>query len=106
VKRILQFLIRCGLSLLFLSGIVFVETHLHQHTSETSLYDIDNDSQNRHLFSHQCKECLNKNQRICISTIFDLSIDKKISVHVTSNTIIYVKSIIYDLHSHPPPKLS
>ena len=106
MKRILQFLIRCGLSLLFLSGIVHVDTHLHQHTSETSLYDIDNDSQNHHLFSHQCEECLNKNQRICISTTSDLSIDERISAHISSNTVIYVKTIIYDLHSRPPPNLS
>ena len=101
-----QILIKCGLSLLFLSAIVHIETHLHQHSSESSFCDVDSDSQNHHLLSHQCEKCLNKNQRICISTISDLSIDERISAHITSNTIIYVKSIIYDLHSRPPPNLS
>ena len=106
MKSVLQILITSVLSMLFLSVIVHIDAHSHHHSSESSLCNIDSDSQNHHSFSHQCEKCLNKIQRICISTNFDLSIDEKISAHITSNTITYVKSIIYDLHSHPPPQLS
>lgn len=92
--------------MLFLSVAVHIDAHLHHHNSESSLCSIDSDIHNHHSFSHQCEKCLNKIQRICNSTNFDLSIDEKIIAHITSNTIIYVKSIIYDLHSRPPPNLS
>ena len=106
MKRVLQILITSIISMLFLSVAVHIDAHLHHHNSESSLCNIDSDSQKHHSFSHQCEKCLNKIQRICISTSFDLSIDEKISAHTTSSTIIYDKSIIYDLHSRPPPNLS
>jgi len=106
VIKLLQILIAYGLSLLFLSAIVHYDTNHHQNHDEYSICNIDCENQNHHSISHQCEKCLNKNQRFYDLTKIDFSSDEKAGNYFASNDIVYFKSIIYDLHNHPPPAVS
>ena len=105
VKNLLKILVTYNLSALFITAIVHIDIHPDQYNSGYSICDIDCENQIHHSISHQCEKCLHKHHRIGTLIKFDFSIDEKTSDFVISNDIIYVKSIIYDLHSRPPPNL-
>ena len=105
MKLLLKNIITCGLSLLLITSIFHVDHHVHEHQDGYSICGISCDDEKHHSINHQCEKCLNKNQRLYLITEIDFSIDQKTTEYYNTKNIIYVKSIIFDLHSRPPPSL-
>ena len=105
VKTILKNIITCGLSLLLVATIVHIDYHADEHKDGYSICDINCIDDNHHFNNHQCQKCLNKNQRLYHVIEIDFSINQKTTEYYNTKNVIYVKSIIFDLHSRPPPSL-
>jgi hypothetical protein len=105
VKIILKNIISCGLSLLLMTTIVHIDYHVDEHQDGYSICDINCIDHSHHSIDHQCQKCLNKNQKLYPVIEIDFSINQKTTEYYNTKNIIYVKSIIFDLHSRPPPSL-
>ena len=105
VKTILKNIITYGLSLLLVATIVHIDYHVDEHQDGYSICDINCIDDNHHFNNHQCQKCLNKNQRLYLLKEIDFSINQKTTEYYNTKKVIYVKSIIFDLHSRPPPSL-
>ena len=105
VKTILKNIITYGLSLLVVATIIHIDHHVDEYQDGYSICDISCDDEQHHSINHQCQKCLNKNQRLYLITEIDFSINQKRTEYYNTKNIIYVKSIIFDLHSRAPPSL-
>ena len=105
MKTILKNIITYGLSLLLVATIVHIDYHVDEYQDGYSICDINCIDDNHHFNNHQCQKCLNKNQRLYLLKEIDFSINQKTIEYYNTKNIIYVKSIIFDLHSRAPPSL-
>ena len=91
------------LSLLLLATIFHVDHHIGEHQGAYTICDISCDDAKHHATNHKCQKCLNKNQKLHSKKEIDNLINQKKIRYRTVKNIIYVKSIIFDLNSRPPP---
>ena len=105
MKKILKNIITYGLLLTLVATIIHSDHHVDEHQDGHSICDINCSDEKHHSINHQCQRCLNKNQKLYLVKEIDSSINQKKAEHFNTKEIIYVKSIIFDLHSHPPPIL-
>ena len=93
------------LSLLLLATIFHVDHHIGEHQGAYTICDISCDDEKHHATNHKCQKCLNKNQNLHSKKEIDNLINQRKIRYRTVKNIIYVKSIIFDLNSRPPPSL-
>ena len=93
------------LSLFLLATIIHVDHHMGEHQGGYTICDISCDDEKHHATNHKCQKCLNKNQNSHSIKEIDNSINQRKIRYRTVKNIIYVKSIIFDLNSRPPPSL-
>ena len=105
MKTILKNIITYGLSLLVVATIIHIDNHVDEYQDGYSICDISCNDEKHHSTNHQCTKCLNKNQKLYLLKEIDFSINQKTADSYNIKNIIYVKSIIFDLHSRPPPSL-
>ena len=65
-------LITCGLSLLFLSGVLHANFHNHSHIDGYSICDTGCDDEKHHSLLHQCKKCLNENSSTVFAKFYEI----------------------------------
>jgi hypothetical protein len=105
VKTILKNIITYGLSLFLVATIIHIDYHVDEHQDGYSICDINCVNGSHHFIDHQCQKCLNKNQRLYTVIEIDFFINQKTTEYYNTKNVIYVKIIIFDLHSRPPPSL-
>ena len=103
VKIILKHIFTYKLSLLLIGSIVHIDYHANEHQEKYTICDISFDDEKYHVSNHQCQKCLNKIQSLNFKIKFDYLNDKKTIQYLNIKNIFYAPSIIFDLHSHPPP---
>lgn len=106
MKTILKNIIIYGLSLLIVATTFHIDYHVDEHQDGYNICDISCNDERHHSINHQCQKCLNKNQRLYFLTGHNLLINQRTVNYYIIRKINYDNSIIFDLHSRPPPSLT
>lgn len=99
-------LITCGLSLLFLSGVLHVDFHNHNHIDGYSICDIGCDDENHHSLLHQCEKCLNENSRTVFAKFYEIPFQANQKISFSGYNFFHKNILQFNLYSRPPPSLS
>lgn len=106
VKNYINNIISLGLSFFLMVSVVHIEYHLDEHKEGYNICKIDCQKEKHHSFNHHCQKCLNKCQKLYFVKENIHSFNHNVIEYYIAESIAYIESTIFDLHSRPPPSLT